>query len=83
MKEVQALGFRPVQTEFVFVTAGCNMRVAACLHIGIHADGYRRRLAAFFDLPRRLFHKNFEFCLRFNVEEQDPRVSAVLRSSIS
>ena len=61
---------------------GCNVRVAAGLHIGIHPDCDRRCSASFFDQPGRLFHQNFEFCLRFGVEQQDSRPSASLAGSI-
>src|SRR5438093_5402331 len=76
MRQVKPSRLRPVQSKLMFVFSGCNVWVAAGLHIGIHANRPRRWLAPASRQSLRLFHYNFELGLRFHVENQYPRASA-------
>src|SRR5258708_13128432 len=71
MRKVESFCFRPFQSEFVLVTPGCDMRVTAALHIGIHPNRSCRWLAASSCQSRRLFDQNLEFRFRLSVEQQN------------
>ena len=64
------------------MTPGCNVRMAAGLHIGIHPHCRRRRPASPYRQSRRLLHQDVEFRFGFGVEKQNSRVCAWPTSSI-
>src|SRR5258706_2248213 len=68
MGEIEAPRSRPIQTEFVLVAPGCDVRMAAGLHIGIHTDSHGRRRVALLNLPRGLADQHLEFRLRFDIK---------------
>src|ERR1700674_2718660 len=82
MRKVKSLRLIPVQTKLVFVTPGCNVRVAAGLHIGIHSNRRRRRPASSPGQSRSLLHQDVELRFGFGVEKQNSRASASPASSI-
>src|SRR5258707_2701126 len=70
MGEVEASRSGPIQTKLVLVASGCDVRVAAGLHIGIDTNGHGRRRVASLDLPRGLSDQDLKFRFRFDIEEQ-------------
>ena len=82
VRKVKAFRLIPVQAKLVFMTPGCNVRMAAGLHIGIHANRRRRRPASPYGQSRRLLHQDIEFRLGFGIEKQNSRVPASPTSSI-
>ena len=82
VRKVKPFRLRPVQAKLVFVTPGCNVRMAAGLHIGIHPNRRRRRPASPSGQSRRLLYQNVEFRFGFSVEKQNSRVSSSAASLI-
>src|SRR6266853_2090732 len=65
--KVQAPRAVPINAEFVAMVSSRDMRMAPGLDIRIDADG--RRCAH--SQPRRLLEEQFDFGLRFHVEQQN------------
>src|SRR5258707_10328843 len=73
----------PVQTKFVLVMAGGNVRMAAGLNIGIDANGYAGRSGAAFHLFRGFFEQDAEFGFGFDVEKQQTAKAGVGAAAVA
>src|SRR5579864_7866160 len=80
MSEIETVGGRPIQAEFVVMVSGGNVGMAAGPDVGIDAHRNRRRSATCGNLPRGFLRENFELSFRFDVEEKD---SAALRAALA
>src|SRR5882762_1488752 len=83
MSEIEPPRSRPIQAELVLVASGSDVRMATGLYVGIDANGYGRRRAAFLDLPRGFADQDLKFRFRFNIEKQYPLLATAPRGAIA
>src|ERR1700730_7886659 len=76
MRAIETMGFFPIQTELMLVASGGDVRMAAGLDVGIHANRNGRQRSAAPGFPRRFFEECFQLGWRLNVEENNSAAGA-------
>src|SRR5467141_1403776 len=82
MRQVQASRLLPIQAKLVLVAPRRDVRMAAGLHIRIHANRNRRHRSAAPPFPRRLFQQRRKLRFTLNIEEQDAARTAAPSGTI-